>query len=285
VEDLRRGITVPDHPKRHHVVPQFYLRGFARSEQLTAVQLFDGRRFSTAVRKAASETHFYRLAPDHRSGPLALESAFSLVEGDTATILKRIIEGLWPLNIHDRRQLSFFIAAQLLRGPRYRSALEASGASGTNGDGSAMTSTDMHAHQIATLAEEWMPQLMDRPWDLVRFTNRSLITSDSPVSSIPPLNYDAGRWAGAPFAVAKEVLYPISRKLGLMMRDRNQISGLDRQRRAQEGVFDQIRPGTVRLEQHFNRSTAETATRCLYHHPSDARFVPPQVPEPPSVGS
>ncbi|TFB63317.1 DUF4238 domain-containing protein [Cryobacterium sp. Hz7] len=145
-----------------------------------------------------------------------------------------------------------------------------------------MTSTDMHAHQIATLAEEWMPQLMDRPWDLVRFTNRSLITSDSPVSSIPPLDYDAGRWAGAPFAVAKEVLYPISRKLGLMMRDKIQISGFDRQQGAQLGVFDQIRPGTVRLEQYFNRSTAKTATRCLYHHPSDAGFVPPEVPDPTS---
>ncbi|MDY7541833.1 DUF4238 domain-containing protein [Cryobacterium sp. 5B3] len=274
-----------DQPKRHHVVPQFYLRGFALTERLTAVQLSDGRRFPTVVRKAASETHFYRLAPDHRSGPLALENAFSRLEDDAAAILKRIIDGLWPLNFHGRRQLSFFIAVQLLRGPRFRGALEASGAIGTNGNGSAMTAIDMHAHQIATLAEEWMPQLVDRPWSLVRFTNRSLITSDSPVSSTPPLNYDAGRWAGAPFADAKEVLYPINRKIGLMMRDRNQISGFDRQRRTQEGVFDQIRSGTVRLEQHFNRSTAETATRCLYHHPSDAKFVPPEVPEPPSVGS
>jgi len=276
---------VPDYPKRHHVVPQFYLRGFARSEQLTAVRLSDGRRFSTPVHKAASENHFYRLTPDHCAGPLALESAFSLVEGDAATILKRIIDGLWPLCFHDRQQLSFFIAAQLLRGPRYRDALEASGAIGTNGDGSAMTTTDMHAHQIATLAEDWMPQLMDRPWDLVRFTHRSLITSDSPVSSIPPLDYDAGRWAGAPFAVAKEVLYPVSRKLGLMMKDKNQISGMDRERRAHLGIFDQIRPGTVRLEQHFNRSTAETATKHLFHHPRDAGFVPPNVPEPPQVRS
>ncbi|WP_166785021.1 MULTISPECIES: DUF4238 domain-containing protein [Cryobacterium] len=108
---------MPDHPKRHHVVPQFYLRGFARSERLVAVQVSDGRRFSTPVRKAASKTHFYRLAPDHLSGPLALETALAVVEGDAAAILKRIIDGQWPLSFFERRQLSFFIAAQLVRGP------------------------------------------------------------------------------------------------------------------------------------------------------------------------
>jgi len=267
---------MPDHPKRHHVVPQFYLREFAMSEQLTAIQVLDGRRFSTAVRKAASETHFYRLAPDHDLGPLALENAFSPVEGDAAALFKRIIAGEWPLPYDDRRQLSFFIALQLLRGPRFRIALGASGASGINADGSAMTPVDIHAHQIATLAEEWMPQLMGRPWYLVQFTHRSLITSDSPVSSIRPLDYDAGLWAGAPFAVANEVLYPVTRKLGLKMG--SLPPDLDQRRLTELGVLDQTGPGTAYLEKQFNRATTETATKHLFHHPSDAGFVPSEFP-------
>lgn len=80
-----------------------------------------------------------------------------------------------------------------------------------------MTTIDMHAHRIATLSEEWMPQLMGRPWDLIRFTEGALNTSDSPVSSIRPLDYDARCWDGAPFAVAEELLFQVARKLGLSL--------------------------------------------------------------------
>ena len=261
-------------PKRHHVVPQFYLRGFALAEQLTGIHINNGRRFSPVVERAASQNHFYRLADDYLDGPLALERAFSSVETETATIFRQIHDGDWPLSFRDRRKLSFFIGTQLLRGPRYRSALLSAGTTGTRIDGSAMTATEIHAHQIATLAEEWMPQLMNRPWALVQFKHRSLITSDSPVSSIRLPHYGPGRWSGAPFAVATEVLYPISRKYGLRMRDKSLISSIDGHLLVELGHFDRIEPGTVKAEKHFNRRTAETATRFLYHHPDDARFVP-----------
>ncbi|WP_166788865.1 DUF4238 domain-containing protein [Cryobacterium sp. TMT4-31] len=266
------------YPKRHHVVPQFYLRGFALAEQLTGIHIYNGRRFSPVVERAASQNHFYRLADDYHNGPLALESAFSSVETETATIFRQILGGEWPLRFHDRRKLSFFIGVQLLRGPRYRRALMTAGTTGTHTDGSAMTATEIHARQIATLAEEWIPQLVNRPWDLVRFTTRSLITSDSPVSSIKPADFDPERWSGAPFDVATEVLFPISRKLGLRMRDKNLVSSIDGRLRAELGHFDRMEPGTVNVEKHFNRSTAETATAFLYHHPNDARFVPSEVP-------
>jgi hypothetical protein len=273
---------MPDAPKRHHVVPQFYLRGFAESEQLISVQVADGKRFTSALRNAASENHFYRLTEDHVEGPLGFEEALERVETAAARVFQTIHNGVWPLSFKDRQELSFFIGAQLIRGPRYRRALVDSGASGINYDGSTMTAVDMHAHQIATLAEQWMPHLMNRPWDLVRFTDHSLITSDSPVSSIQPVNYDSGRWVGAPFAVAEDVLYPVSRKVGLLMRDSKSIDAGDRDVFTNAGLFDRIRPGTSILEKRFNWSTAATATRFLFHNPRDGRFVPPEVPEPPT---
>jgi hypothetical protein len=269
---------MPDEPKRHHVVPQFYLRGFAQDDKLATVRLSDGKRFSSVVKKAASETHFYRLVDDYENGPLALEHALGSVEDDASEIFRRIHSGVWPLKFEERQVLSFFIGAQLLRGPRYRNALLASGASGTNFDGSAMTAVDMHAHQIATLAEEWMPHLMDRPWDLVRFAEHSLITSDSPVSSIRPFDYDAKSWAGSPFAVAEEIIYPVTRKIGLLMNDKNLLSGVDRQLLVRLGAFDRDIPGSDSLEKRFNSATAATATTFLYHHPQDVTFVPSEVP-------
>jgi hypothetical protein len=267
-------VSLDSQPKRHHVVPLFYLRGFSQDDRLHAVRISDGRQFSTVTRKAASEKHFYRLADDYEDGPLALETAFGSVETEASKVMRKIEAGEWPLAYADRQNLSFSIGVQLLRGPRYRKALETSGANGTNLDGSPMTSVEMHAYQIATLAEEWMPQLMERPWDLVRFVRRSLITSDSPVSAIKPPDYKPASWTGAPFAAAKTVSYPLRRKLGLMMRDRVPPADAFRRQLTELGVFDRSVVETSLLARSFNESTTRTATSTLYHHPSDASFVP-----------
>jgi len=266
---------MPNEQKRHHIVPQFYLRGFAAGdERLTAIDTSRESKFSTVVRKAASQTHFYRLRDDHPEGPLGFEQALGGVESDVDQIFKRIADGVWPLTVNARRQLSFFLGTQVLRGPRFRQALMNSGRVGTNPDGSAMTDVEIHAHQIATLAEEWMPHLMDRPWALVHFDAPSLITSDSPVSSIKWPEDESRTRVLAPFEVAKEVLYPVSRKLGLIFRSTESIAGGDSRRLARLGVFDHRQLGSVSLGRYFNESTAATATNYIYHHPDDGSLVP-----------
>ena len=45
--------------KRHHTVPQFYLRGFADDERIATVRLPGEARFVQSVRKAARQTNFY----------------------------------------------------------------------------------------------------------------------------------------------------------------------------------------------------------------------------------
>ena len=65
--------------RRHHTVPQFYLRGFSEDDQLTMVQLPGDRRFSQSVRKAAVEIDFYKIE-GHEDGEDVFEKALSSVE-------------------------------------------------------------------------------------------------------------------------------------------------------------------------------------------------------------
>lgn len=109
--------------KRHHVVPQFYLRGFADGEKLTTVRLPGDQRFTQVVRKAASETNFYALE-GHEGGEDAFEKALASVEGETAGVFDSVVRGVWPLPSDDRTALAYFVALQAVRGPEQRRNME-----------------------------------------------------------------------------------------------------------------------------------------------------------------
>ena len=78
--------------RRHHTVPQFYLRGFADGETLRTIALPGRRRYKQSVRDASVETDFYAL-PGHPEGDDVLERALSEVEGAAAAVLRLIVKG------------------------------------------------------------------------------------------------------------------------------------------------------------------------------------------------
>ncbi|HEY5181304.1 MAG TPA: DUF4238 domain-containing protein, partial [Dermatophilaceae bacterium] len=69
--------------KRHHTVPQFYLRGFADGERIATVRLPGDQPFVQSVRKAASEMNFYSIA-GHEDGPDVFEKLLSSIEGEAS---------------------------------------------------------------------------------------------------------------------------------------------------------------------------------------------------------
>ena len=76
------GVTGARRPeaKRHHHVPQFYLRGFADGEQITTVRLPGDKRYAQSVRKAAAENGFYSV-PGHEDGADVFEKMLSSANG------------------------------------------------------------------------------------------------------------------------------------------------------------------------------------------------------------
>lgn len=109
--------------KRHHTVPQFYLRGFAVDERIATARLPGDQRFVQSVRKAASETNFYAVA-GHENGPDVVEKPLFSIEGEASRVFSLIANGTWPLDQGDRWTLALFIALQAVRGPEQRRNME-----------------------------------------------------------------------------------------------------------------------------------------------------------------
>lgn len=302
--------------KRHHTVPQFYLRGFAAEDQkIATVRLPGERRFVQSVRKAAAEVRFYSVE-GHEDGPDVFEKLLSELEGQAARIFEVIMDGVWPLDPESRMTLALFIAVQAVRGPEQRRNMEHvaaqitrleigyGGRDGVKGwfernrgvsltDEQAETLWDQatqlggppihlapiaHIQQIAEVSDALLPYVSGRPWTLVRFDQRSLITCDTPVGIVP--HPDEDPWAGAGFMTAWGITYPLSRKLGLLMSDPMVTAHLISVEEVRAGRVDHAQAGTTKMEKFFNNSTVAAASEWLYHHPEDARFVPDELPEP-----
>lgn len=312
--------------KLHHYVPQGYLRGFATErERITAVPLDRTRSsFTTGVKNVAAQTHFHTVPGAEE--PDGFEKILSVVEGQVVGIIRRMEAGEFPLPEEDRKSLSFYLALQAVRGPDTRKTIERLqakmvrvevGAGGrknvkrwikknlgfdateeqaqriwdeaTQPGGPPITIAvlDHIEHMVAT-AEHLAKYLVTRPWLLVRFDRRSLITCDAPVSLIRNPK-DEDFWTGVGFGTAWGIAVPITRKLGLLMSDpmvmierfavddpmiqkiRTAVVG---------GNVDRVEAGTTAMERLFNDYTAESAREYIYCHPDDERFAPNNLHEP-----
>lgn len=304
--------------RRHHTVPKFYLRGFALDDQIVTVQLPGTKRFTQSVSDASVGKDFYTLE-GYPEGDDAVERALAETEAATSRVFRRIIEGVWPLSFDDRMQLGHFIslqasrvpvkrrtqnelAAQLLRlqvgvegkealrrkldAPEFPvtdETLEHTWALITRPEGAPIQlSNAAHIEQMLNLSDAILKYLIGRPWTLVRFRRRSLVTSDDPVALVP--DPDDEPWQGTGFMTAWGITFPLTRKLGLLMsRPDAFIEAEIPSERVQAGEADQSRPGTTRLEKFFNYTTIASASQWVFHHPEDGALIPEELPDPTPV--
>ena len=238
--------------RRHHTVPKFYLRGFAARDQITTVRLPGDHRFTQSVSDATVAKNFYTVE-SHKDGGGGdvVEAALSEVESATASVFTAIKHGTWPLPPDDRMTLAYFVALQATRVPAERRTMDhvarqllrlQVGAGGKSGlrrelqrQGRDVTddlvervwsqatrpegppfqrSQAEHIQQMIELADELLKYIAGRPWSLVRFDRRSLITSDSPVGLVPDPKTEP--WHGVGYLTAWGVTFPLTRKLGIL---------------------------------------------------------------------
>lgn len=312
--------------KLHHFVPQGYLRGFANDkEQVKVVPLEPSRTpFTTAVRNVAAQNHFHT-TQEFEEEPDWFEKALSGLEGEAIRTINSFKRGAFPLSEEDRWGFSYFMALQSVRGPDTRRTLEhlhASmvrlevGAGGRKNVGAWIRGNlgvdpspeleeriwadatqpggppvnfrnAVHIEHTLETAAKLMAYFATRPWTLVRFDRRSLITSDAPVSLIGRPDDDV--WQGVGYMTAWGIAFPLTRKLGLLMSDPlTVLEGLDSDDpRVQDmralvlrGGLDHTEAGTTAHEKLFNEHTAHSAREHIYLHPEDGRFIPPDLPGP-----
>jgi hypothetical protein len=110
-------------PRKHHYVPQWYLRQFGTKREIAVYDKRAGTLSVMRPKDAAFEVGFYDL--DHPQLPRwAFEKVLSNVENHAApAVRKAISSGLHALTDEEREDIAAFVATQQLRVPSHRSAV------------------------------------------------------------------------------------------------------------------------------------------------------------------
>lgn len=281
--------------RRQHVVSNFYLKEFADDRGHVRRIELPGKSQTLATSNASVIKDFYTVTMPDGSRSDVFERLFADIEGQAAAALKAVVhEGLWPVRGEQREALAAWIALQHLRSEGVRNSqteLEAQtirlvvGASGKEAlrqlisrsenrvisddelesewaDITKPTGPDLisdPAMHIKLLMDLWQPTMrlvMARTWTVFRFSRRSLVTSDHPVSLVAGPSHPKGLGVG--LATAQAFILLLSRKTGLM------IGEID------EGVVPEFEiSGTTVLARSFVNQAIKESRRYLYHHPED----------------
>jgi hypothetical protein len=108
--------------RRHHYVPQCYLKGFVRDRSKPKLFVIDGkehRSFPTAPANVAAERDFHRIEIEGYE-PDVLETSFSVFEGEASQALDRIIAARSIRDENDRTYLLNLMAMLAVKNPRHR---------------------------------------------------------------------------------------------------------------------------------------------------------------------
>ena len=307
--------------RRHHFVPQFYLRNFARDGKIGSANLQSRKVFTQVVRKAASVNDFHSL-PGHPEGTDAFEKVLSKVESSAAKVIAQVSgQGIRSLSPGQRSELAFFSALQYARSPNQRRSMEsiraemirlevgfggrhqtASWAEENLGLTNASEETIQqiwdeatrpggpptrvspaeHISQLSEIVEELWTYLVGRPILHVRFERRSLLTSDSPVGLIPRGEELLEPLLGVSFRTAWGGSFPLSRRNAILYGDIDTVAQNTTFDQVALGKYDLEAPASTAMAKLLNFSTARNSSEWLYFHPDDEHLLPSPLPDPQS---
>lgn len=242
--------------KRHHYVPQGYLKGFADEREHIQVVPLDSSEKPRCphVKNVALENNFHT-TPEVPGDEDWFEKEISKVEANAIEIIRQLDSGIVPEAPDWRMELSVFIALQAVRGPETRRTTDALrgslmrmevGLGGKKNVGrwiqretgrkptpeledafwAEVTAPGgpnidrpnvEHILHALDIAERLLPTIYLRAWEVVRFQRRSLLANDAPVCLVPHPDHDP-MW-GVGFSNAWGIAVPLTRKTGLLMTD------------------------------------------------------------------
>jgi len=300
--------------RRQHVVSRFYLNGFASDVgRIRRVALPGEPAHVLSTGDASVIKDFYTITlPDGTQSDM-FEKAFGEVEGPASAALRKLLGGTWPITGDHRAALATWIALQHLRAEDVRASQGSMnaqfirlivGTAGKQALRALIEKAESRDVPDAELDREWAditkpggPDLIpdvkqhikilmdllpgmaaylhDCHWTLFRFTRRSMVTSDHPVSLV--VGDDHPEWSGVGIATAELFLIPLSRRIALTIQPHDRFPslppGLDR-------VPDFQHDGTTQIANSINQQTVLGARKYVYHHPEDSPLKRLHLPEP-----
>lgn len=214
--------------KKHHYVPQFFLKGFSMDNE--NLWLFDkvSKEFRFhSIRNIASENKFYSYKVNNKEENL--ENVFSQIEGLAKSILNKIIKKE-QISEQEKADFAMFIAVSKVRVPdfkrwteegsekmykkmnrmtfsskeRVKAMAEKAGKNLTDKEAEELVqfATDEKRYYVKFPSNYWLATMLSLSMDAARvftisnwqfqYYNKkfALITSDNPVILVPPSDYD-----------------------------------------------------------------------------------------------
>lgn len=110
-------------PRKHHIVPKGYLRGFAiprGSESVCVFSVADHSVFTTNIDNVCAERDYYAASLEDGTKTTELESYLANLDDVFARILRKVANGK-ELSATDRYDFAAFVATQYLRTPHMKS--------------------------------------------------------------------------------------------------------------------------------------------------------------------
>jgi hypothetical protein len=109
---------MPNHPKRHHYLPESYLKRFTRDRALWVFDIQSKQLRPQTPNDTGAIGYFNALEDRDGNRSFVIEEALSQIEGATSQVMLKI-EAREKLADEDRHTMAHFVALQMLRGPDF----------------------------------------------------------------------------------------------------------------------------------------------------------------------
>lgn len=111
------------HPKRHHFVPEFYLRSFARDGLLYVFDREKAEYRRQPPRNTAVIGHYYATMKEDGEKDYGVEHLLSRIEGLAKPVIEKLDEGR-DIGPEERVRLSYFLAFLFNRVPKFEREID-----------------------------------------------------------------------------------------------------------------------------------------------------------------
>lgn len=284
--------------RKQHVVSKFYLKAFTDdSDMLLRTVLTDSQNHPVSVSKASVIGDFYSFRDADGNLNDYFERQFSKIEGPASLVHRAVVEDeLWPLSEDEKYAFGAWVALQFLRSEGMRNQgkdvyalviqlmVSLSGKEALKkhievaegelvsderlefewdeltryGGPRLKAGSEDHLSSISTLIEPTTKLVVDKPWTLLVYRRKRIITCDHPISILPDPDESPVRGVG--FGNAAAYFLPLSRRHVLL------IGG------TQETSHAPLR-GNAAFANSANQWTAANARTAIYSHPDDADVI------------
>jgi hypothetical protein len=264
------------------------------------VPLDGGERRSVGLADVTVRRDFYAMVDQEGQLDDTVEHLLAELEDKAAKVIRKVINGAWPLPIDERAVLAEWIAAQHTRIPAARArnneiadhlgkALTAMGGKPeirkrleenaaepvpekkvealweelTDFEGYyAEMSVNDHMAAMGQSMKTAYEVFMARSWGLIKFERRTLLIPDYPVTLVREENIP--RFLGVGIGNASAILIPIDRRAAIIM--------------ASPGHDDFVVRTHTKLAKELNQRFACNARRELFHQPDDTPLQGVELP-------